>query len=166
MADFIAKQRKRGEQTPEGRKRSLDNLIPIKPGTSGNPAGRPAAGLTLKELVNEMQGWPKEKLRAIMKDPSASVARKAAARVWLHAGSARMNSAGMPIAGADFDRICDRTIGKPMQSVEHSGQDGADIKIAIGVKVQNIEQCASEFESFAISTRRGVGKEVLPSNGN
>lgn len=71
----------------------------------------------MKEWLNQMCGWGLDQLQSVMRDISAPVAKKAAARVWLDAASEERNSAGSPIAGGEFDRIADRTVGKPTQEV-------------------------------------------------
>lgn len=75
----------------------------------------------MSELLSEMKGWPRERYQAILENPNETGERQAVARVWWHATSAELNAAGSPIAGAEFDRICDRTGGKPKQAMEHSG---------------------------------------------
>lgn len=120
---------KRGPKTPEGKARSLANLKP--PWEPGNlvKGGRPSAGLSIKEWVNQMEKWPRSKLEAVMKDLNAPVAKIAAARIWIDASSKERNSAGMPIAGSDVDRIFDRTEGKPKQAVELTGADGGPLEV-------------------------------------
>jgi hypothetical protein len=87
------------------------------PGVSGNPAGRPPAGASFKEWLNVMADYKRNELLAVMADAKAPAAKLAAARTWLGATSRDRNSAGVPIAGADVDRICDRTIGRPTQEI-------------------------------------------------
>ena len=102
---------------------SLANLKPFPPGVSGNPAGRPKAGAVIAEWMDAMAAYTPEQLREVMGDPSAPAAKVAAARTWLDGISSDRNAAGSPIAGAEVDRICDRTDGKPQQRVElkHDG---------------------------------------------
>jgi hypothetical protein len=93
-----------------------------------NPDGRVSAGLSIREWINQMQDWSCERIQKVFDDPKTPVVQKCAARVWLHA------IADDHRAGAEFDRICDRTEGKPVESrkivadVKHTtvGQTGID----------------------------------------
>jgi hypothetical protein len=87
-------------------------------GRSGNPAGRPPAGLSIKEWWNQMQDWPLAKLTEAIEDPAAPAAKVAAARAWRDACSSGFTSGGAPVAGADLNRIIDYTAGKAQQSVD------------------------------------------------
>lgn len=90
----------------------------IKPGEVRNPNGRPPAGLVILEWVNVMAGWTDAEVAEVLKDKTASKAKKTAARVWQHASSTKLNSSGNPIAGSEVDRILDRTVGKAIQRAE------------------------------------------------
>jgi hypothetical protein len=114
-----------------------DNLRPPwTPGESGNPAGRRAAGAYLSEhlaalMIEYQDGTPKytrADLEAICEDPAAAPAKVIAARRVLGAmkdeGRFALDRRGKahpagtdPELGRDFDRIADRTEGKPIQSV-------------------------------------------------
>jgi hypothetical protein len=102
-------------KTPGGRVPVPPAEYRFKPGQSGNPRGRPAAGAVLKEWINAMTTWPLDKIRAVLKDPKARAAKIAAARVWIDACSEDRSAGGLPIAGGEFDRLCDRTTGRPAQ---------------------------------------------------
>ena len=104
-----------GETTCKGEFPSRKDQF--RPGVSGNPAGRPPAGASVKEWLNVMADYSRDELLRVLGDPKASAAKLAAARAWLGATSDDRNSAGVPIAGADLDRICDRTIGRPTQEI-------------------------------------------------
>ena len=79
----------------------------FKPGQSGNPAGRPRAGLSFREWFNVMAEWTVAEVSAVARDKKAPCAKVACARVMLSAmGSGKQ-------AGKDFDRIMDYTIGRP-----------------------------------------------------
>lgn len=86
----------------------------FKPGESGNPAGRPKnIGASVREWLNTMGKWTDAEVKAIIDSEGATREQKIAAhRV-------------MSNEGFDFDRIMDRTEGKPHQYVdmhqEHSG---------------------------------------------
>lgn len=124
MAKIGTKTRTGGPKTKEGKAKAIANLKP--PWTSKTAPtgpGRPAnAGLSLQELLNQMKGWPREKYKEIIDDPKESGERVAAALRWYYATSTDTNASGMPVSAPDFDRICDRTEGKPSQAIEHSGK--------------------------------------------
>jgi hypothetical protein len=65
-----------------------------------------------------MQAWTEEQVRAVMTDPASPMNKRAAARSLLDACSDAKNSAGMPVAGADLDRIIEHTAGKATQPVD------------------------------------------------
>lgn len=114
---------------PQTNPRSLSNLKPFKPGESGNPNGRPPAGLSILEWLNQMESWTREQLESVLSDTSAPVSKLAAARSWLDATVRGYTQGGNPVAGNDFDRILDRTIGKPAQSVDVTS-NGESVNLA------------------------------------
>ena len=89
----------------------------FKPGVSGNPKGRPPAGLAVREHCNLMADWTEEELQSAANAPEASWAQRAAAERMLSCLGDRAHQ-DTKQAAADFDRICDRTSGKPTQQVE------------------------------------------------
>ena len=80
-----------------------------KPGHSGNPAGRPSAGASIRDWINIMSDFTREQVENVLADPKATNAKKAAARTWLHATTDRCTKLGLPIAGPDLDRIIGHT---------------------------------------------------------
>ena len=80
-----------------------------KPGQSGNPRGRKAAGLSVKEWFNVMATWDRDQLQKVVDDKKESIERVSAARTWLTAG----------VEGAEdaLREILDRTAGKPASSL-------------------------------------------------
>ena len=105
---------------PEARKRSLAALersrTTWKPGQSGNPNGRPVAGASYAEHLNLLVGKLEAEVRAIARDKDAPVHQRMAAKTTLRALTEAYHK-GIPKAGNDLDRICDRTKGKPHQSL-------------------------------------------------
>lgn len=87
---------------------SRRNLRPVKPGQVLNPKGRPSAGVAVKELWNEMAGWPLARLQAAADDEKAPVARRAAAKRWVAALDNRES----------LEQIVNQTDGRPRQSVD------------------------------------------------
>jgi len=78
-----------------------------------------------------MQTWPTHRVQAVLKSSKASVAKKTAARRWFRAQAGGKNAAGNPVGGDDADRIMDRTIGRPTQEIEFSGDVSEQIKDAM-----------------------------------
>src|SRR5579863_7438990 len=106
------------------RRRSRSGVPPPKereypPGYSGCPGGkRGTAGAYVREWFNVMATGRMARIKAVPKDPTASTAKKAAARQWIDATSGERSAAGVPISGQAVDRIADRTEGKPLQRSE------------------------------------------------
>lgn len=96
----------------------MENLRPAKLGEVRNPKGRPNAGASIKEWINQMQGWPTDRVQSVADDESQPIAKRTAARAWLLAATKDTTTTGQPIAGPYFDRVCDRTDGKPIESVK------------------------------------------------
>lgn len=155
-----------------------ENLKPWRPGQSGNPAGRPSAGASIKEYANAMRDLTEKQLRRVARLKSEPADRRAAAERLLRMlespdladfqtlidGEETIpqlkrrgvptelikkfkrrtrnipNGEGAPIieveveielhdrSGEDFDRVMDRTHGKPLQAIEYSGPDGGPIE--------------------------------------
>jgi hypothetical protein len=90
----------------------------FKPGHPGGPGRPKGAAYTLKEWLNLMAEYSVSDLNAVLTDEAATAAKKAAARTWLDATTRLTTSSGVPIAGAEFDRIMDRTEGRPAQAID------------------------------------------------
>jgi len=78
-------------------------------GVSGNPAGRPPFGASVREHINIMANWTRRQLQAVIDDDDAPSAQVAAARQVLDARNGD---------GKAFDRCADRTEGRPTQRHE------------------------------------------------
>ena len=129
-------------------------------GHSGNPAGRPSAGAAVLEWLNVMAEWPLAKIESITKDADAPASKVMAARRLLDACSEYRSTSGMPIAGPDFDRIMDRTEGKPKQSM--------DVKVDASLEQKNATQEAmkkilSDPEAFAAAEALAAKLDVPES---
>lgn len=105
---------------------SLKNLKSILPGVSGNPNGRPSAGLSLIEWLNELviedeSGKPRyslDDLNGFADDGAGSHTKAIASEMIILARARGFDEYGKPMCAKMVDMICDRTRGKPLQSVE------------------------------------------------
>lgn len=52
----------------------------FKPGQSGNPRGRPNAGASIRDFLNEMGEWTPDQIKAVLNDPKAPATKVMAAR--------------------------------------------------------------------------------------
>jgi hypothetical protein len=125
----MAKKRKMNPRSLANLRPNPHNLVPRpwKPGQSGNPAGRPSFGLSLREWWNQMQGWDEDRLKEVREDESRPAVQRIAARQMILA----MTGKSEKFAGEAIDRIADRTEGKPKQSVDVT-HDGSIRTIAEG----------------------------------
>ncbi len=85
----------------------------FRPGRSGNPAGRPTAGASIREYLNVLQDWTVGDLRALAAHPRTGAMKRAAAQMWLAACSCELTPARKPVAGPALDFILMRTSGRP-----------------------------------------------------
>lgn len=155
---------KTGPKTPEGRARALANLRPPwKRGDNPNPSGRPNAGASIKEWINQMSGWALDDIKSVANDDKSPASKVVAARAILNAASKRTTNTGAPICGPYFDRICDRTDGKPVATVEHTGKNGQPIQSESTMKViVNVGEFANQFDEFA---KQHVGGRLPQGDG-
>ena len=135
---------------------SLANLRPRpwQPGQSGNPAGRARGGAYISECLNALlivdgDGRPrhtKADLERIVADDDAAPAMVIAARRILSA----MRDGKLPRGGADpepgrdFDRIADRTEGKPTVTIKQEAPPALTPEEAIA-KLRAFEAAHPEF---------------------
>ncbi|MCY2953775.1 MAG: hypothetical protein NTU53_17620 [Planctomycetota bacterium] len=89
----------------------------FQPGNKLSP-GRPCVGASIRDWYNIMGSYTPAQVEAVLRDKKASTAKIMAAGRVLDALSRDRNAAGTPIAGAEVDRICDRTAGKPKAFVQ------------------------------------------------
>jgi hypothetical protein len=130
----------------------------FKPGESGNQRGRKTTGAYIKEYINMFGNKCRTELRAIVKDQTQPVNAIIAARRLLSAASAKLTTSGMPVAGADFDRIMDRTEGKPAQTVNMQGEVTNSLKIKRdSVSLQ--KQLSHRYRAMDLA--RAAGQEII-----
>jgi hypothetical protein len=130
---------------------SLNNLRPPwKPGQSGNPRGRRKGEASVTEWINAFMvvsedgrpNYTEADLERICNDPNEGLAKKIAAHRLLGAAKdgdrfavdrrGKVYPAGTdPEPGRDFDRICDRTEGKPIQSVRVERVEDRDPEVIL-----------------------------------
>lgn len=93
-----------------------------RPGQSGNPRGRKSLGAYVSEHLNSFATWTPAQLRKRLKAKDVTAAELLAIRRLLSATGEGTN------AGADFDRVCDRTGGKPVVHQQTVNEEDAVIK--------------------------------------
>lgn len=126
----------------EARARSNANLIHWRPGQTGNPLGRPAAGMALTEWYNELGiagRYSVADLEAFAEGDDHMKA--AAASTILGARKGRnpekdYSRSGIPLAANDLDRLHDRTVGKATQVVVVASVEVSPL--ALGEEMQAI----------------------------
>lgn len=126
MKARIAEQNGNGKREANGRwKKGVvpDGASPFPPGVSGNPAGRTNAGAAIGEWFNVMHGWTVAEITTASEDPASPAAKVTAARQWLAATEGN---------GQSVDRICDRTDGKPKQSMEMQMTGEVEVTLNLG----------------------------------
>ena len=131
---------------PEAREKSLAALQHWKPGQSGNPNGRRSVGISYKAWGNELdsgdeQGvarYDDDALRTIRDDPKQCRAKRGAAADLLDLPRTDYHKA-IPMRANATDRLCDRTDGKPHQTMSIQRTDvrppsaiGVDVDAALG----------------------------------
>lgn len=90
----------------------------FKAGRSGNPAGRKPGAVFVGEYLSMMATWTRGELQTVVDDDATPITQRIAARRLLAA-----DDADHRIAGPDFDRVCDRTEGKPHQAIRVEQHD-------------------------------------------
>ncbi len=69
-----------------------------------------------RALPDGRAAYPKATLRKIAADPDIQPTKRKAAKSHLRGETDGFSKAGIPLAGNDLDRMCDRTVGKPLQA--------------------------------------------------
>ena len=128
-----------------------------KPGQSGNPNGRKAAGVSIADWFSAMSDskqWTPAKLKAVLaKDSDASPAKRAAARQWLTTFEGKTDTA----AGQSVDRICDRTTGKPV------AYSVAQVNVVAQVDESSLAALSEAELAVLMAFRERVAQAALPS---
>ncbi len=112
---------------------SLANLGPAwQPGQSGNPNGRVPIGLSYQEWLNVLDThdadgvakYDQAALEQIRDDPTQARSKRAAAADLLDMPRTDYEKA-IPMRANSIDRVSDRTVGRPVQSVmvQHTQPD-------------------------------------------
>jgi hypothetical protein len=119
----------------------------FRPGQSGNPAGRPAAGASVVEWMNLMAEWPEAQLREVADDPAAPVNRRAAAQRWLAAISDDPEKESREATAF----VCDRTSGKPRATtlLQHAFVPG-------GLSRDTLQAFAADPQARALARQIGA----------
>ena len=91
---------------------SRANLVPIPPGMSGNPGGRPKGVTYPCEYLRSLGGLTEGELRQVRKDRKAPINQRMAAEVLLQS----ITSQSDRLRREAFGEIADRTTGRPTQS--------------------------------------------------
>lgn len=86
-----------------------------------------------------------------------------AARVWLDATTMDRNNGGTPIAGAEFDRIMDRSDGKPHQAstVKVEGEKAEMVHASMSALIGDAEALAAA----QLIAKKLDGKSEKPADG-
>ena len=107
-----------------------------KSGQCGNPASRKSYGAHTSEWVNSMATWSLPQLDEVIEDTRAESAKVAAAQ---QVKAARMGN------GNAFNRCCDRTEGRPRQSLDQTITDGREDPDESGLDFDNMSSADQEM---------------------
>ena len=77
----------------------------------------------LGNTIHEKGGL--KELRRIQRDDTEPLPRREAAKILLRTMEDGFSKSGKPLAGDDLDRVWDRTVGKPLQSLQVTQQPPA-----------------------------------------
>lgn len=145
-----------------------------KKGQSGNPKGRTHGAATVRNWLSIMANWRLDRVKSVLTARHVRTAKVIAARLLVDAASQDRTKVGTPIAGPEFDRFMDRTMGKPTQSVELTGKDGNPLAIeANGNKVDLTKLSTDELTVMEAILTKAMDTEIKaralplpPANGN
>ncbi len=145
---------------------SLANLAEPFRG-KGDPRGangRPNAGASIINWMNELAAKPLEHIQAVADDPKASCAKRQAAKSLCRSMSDEYAKNGRPYAADDLDRVLDRTEGKPTQRVAvetRETKDPAALRVELlAVLAEHPELLRSLGDSAARLLAEGVGPPI------
>jgi Family of unknown function (DUF5681) len=86
----------------------------FRPGTSGNPRGRPPAGASIIEHINKFSRFTTPRLQRIAANPRLPASKRAAAQLLID-----MLHPNRMLAMKVVELILDRTVGKPIRHHHH-----------------------------------------------
>lgn len=110
-------------------------------------------------------------LRQIAKDPTVQPSKRKAAKAHLRGEKDGFSKAGKPLAGDDNDRMCDRTVGKPLQAIVKvdARRPTGDIIAELRALFQAFPELHAELAPAAVPALPPVDGEAIvrgaPENG-
>ena len=126
----MAKKEKKNKDKLSAEQRRLANLIPFKPGQSGNPKGTPPSRTNLWRYICEYMEMTPEKLqRVALKSSELTMARRAALVTVQKMGAGEWTR---------LKEMIERSEGKVPQKTEISGANGEPIKFYRGIEPEKI----------------------------
>lgn len=123
------------------------------------------AGASFAEALNEMQGWSELQLREVAESPASPSIQRMAAQTLVRATNADAinEKTGAFAHHQDIDRILDRTVGKPSQSVKVEGSLRFDAVVMTIEEAQRV-MASSGAEAPAVLPVSGMPEIEFPEN--
>lgn len=109
------------------------------------------AGASFAEALNEMQNWTELQLREVAESPNAPSIQRMAAQTMLRATDqhATNDKTGAFANHQDIDRVLDRTVGRPNQSVKVEGSLRLDALMMGLDEAQRVMQMPAHTDASA-----------------
>jgi hypothetical protein len=111
-----------------------------------------------------MSEWPEREVRAVAKNKKLPLVQRAAAKDLLRWNSNLLTKAGFPIAGQSADRILDRSVGKPVQSVAVQHSEVAALPNLQNLSVDQLRALASILSVPLVRADVSKPLAALPQN--